>query len=232
MTETTHHTSELVTGMAAALGVTIDPNMARIDPEEDTRKRVLAARTELWNRLCPSNMKESDWQHPRLAPYRTQINKVLGWQATPGGKGLLLVGPTGRGKTRSLWALMKRLMCEESRDVGYWNAIDWFSALGRNLNYGRDDAAGFVRSCAKRPILVIDDLGQEAVVQSRESWAQSWLFSLLDERLSEGRHTLITTNLSADQIAGTKDRDCIRGEPLVRRLLELCEVTRFELFPK
>lgn len=225
--DTTHHTSELVAGMAEALGVTIDPTFPRIDHEADTRARLKQARTELWDRMCPALMKNSDWNHPRLAPNRAQIARVLAWQPTPGGKGLLLSGPTGRGKTRSLWALMKRLMCDEARDVGYWQAIDWFSTLSRNLNYGRDDASGFVRSCAKRPIFVLDDLGQEAVVQSRESWAQSWLFALLDERLSEGRPMLITTNLSADQIAGTKDRDGIRGEPLVRRLVELCEVVKF-----
>ena len=224
MTDTTHHAGQLMD--LSGLGITLDPNAPRIDPEEDTRRRIKAARTELWERICPKEMKVSDWNHPRLKPNKAQIDRVLNWQAD--GKGLLLSGPTGRGKTRSLFALMKRLMCEEGRDVGYWSAVEWFAALGRNLNYGRDDASGFVRSCARRPIFIMDDLGQEAVVQSREGWAQSWLFALLDERLNEGRPMLITTNLSADQIAGTKDRDGIRGEPLVRRLIELCEVVKFQ----
>jgi DNA replication protein DnaC len=224
---TTHHTSELVTGIAESLGVTIDPNMARIDPEEDTRRRIKQARTELWHRTCPSEYRESDWNHPRLAPWKAQIERVLAWQPVQGGKGLLLSGPTGRGKTRSLWALLKRLQCDDARDVGVWKAVDWFAALSRHLNYGRDDAAGFVRACAQRTILVIDDLGQEAVDRSREGWSRAWFFDLLDTRLSEGRHTLITTNLSANRIAGDGAGDDIRGEPLVRRLIELCEVVHF-----
>lgn len=224
---TTHHTSEPVTGMAETLGVTIDPDMPRIDPEEDTRRRIKQARTELWHRTCPSDYKDSDWDYPRLRPWREQIERVKAWNPVPGGKGLLLSGPTGRGKTRSLFALLKRLQCDEARDVGYWKAIDWFVALSKYLNYGRDDATGFVRACAQRPIFVLDDIGQEAIDRAREGWAMAWFFELLDTRLGERRHTLIATNISANQIAGTDDKAEIRTEPLVRRLLDLCEIVHF-----
>ncbi len=222
-TERTNTLAELMPD----LGVTLDLSVPRLDPEEDTRRRIKAARTELWHRTCPSDYKASDWDHPKLTPWRAQIDRVLGWNPHQEGKGMLLSGPTGRGKTRSLWALLKRLQCDEARDVGYWKAIDWFAALSRNLNYGRDDAAGFVRACAQRPIFAIDDLGQEAVERAREGWARAWFFDLLDTRLGEKRHTLVTTNLSAGMIAGTDDGAEIRAEPLVRRLLDLCEVVHF-----
>lgn len=201
------------------------PTASAIDREADTLARVKAGRTELWQKCCPSDLQATNWDHPHLSPYREQIARVLSWNV--GGKGLLLSGRTGRGKSRSLFGLLKRLMCDESRDVGVWRAGDWFNQLQLNVNYGRDDAAGFVRACARRPILVLDDLGQEAITRGREDWARSWFFSLLDERLGEKRPMLITTNCTADQMAGTDNRENIKGEPLVRRLLELCEVVKF-----
>lgn len=228
MNDTTHHAGQLMD--LSGLGITLDPNAPRIDPEEDTRRRIKAARTELWEATCPSDYKESDWNHPRMKPWREQIEHVKGWQAIPGAKGMLLCGPTGRGKTRSLWALMQRLQCEEARDVSYWDAIEWFARLSWYTNFGRDDASGFVRACASRAILVLDDVGQQAIERARENWAQSWFFSLLDQRLREKRHTIVTTNLTSNQLADMSNAatpQAIRGEPLVRRLLDLCEIVHF-----
>ena len=90
MTDTTHHAGQLMD--LSGLGITLDPNAPRIDPEEDTRRRIKAARAELWERICPKEMKVSDWSHPRLKPNKAQIDRVLNWQAD--GKGLLLSGPT------------------------------------------------------------------------------------------------------------------------------------------
>jgi len=205
---------------------TVVPERSMIDPEADTAERLKKARTELWRRSCPSGLQETNWSHPDLIAYRKQIDRVRTWEV--GQRGLLLAGRTGRGKSRSLWALLKRLMCEEARDVGVWTAADWFAVLQSYVSYGRDDAQGFVRACAVRPILVIDDLGQEAVMTSRQDWARSHFFALLDQRLGAGLPMLVTTNLTANQLAGSGRADEIRGEPLVRRLMELCEVIKFE----
>lgn len=194
-----------------------------LDAEADTRARIRTARAQQWLQACPSELQASNWSHPRLTPCRAQIDRVLAREW--GKKGLLLSGQTGRGKSRSMWGLLKRLMCEEGRDVGIWRAVEWFAHLQAQVNYGRDDAQGFIRACARRPLLVMDDLGQEAIASSRQDWAKAWFLAMLDERLGEGRPMLITTNLSSAQMAaGQSD---VRAEPLVRRLLELCEVVKF-----
>jgi DNA replication protein DnaC len=183
-----------------------------------------------WQTACPVEYQDSDWQHPQLAAYRPQIERVLAWRPIAGGKGMLLTGPTGRGKTRSMWALVKALS-EECKEVRVWHSTDFFAKLQEQVNFGRDDALGWVQAVARRKILVIDDLGQESVMAAKADWAQSWFFRLLDIRLGEELPIIITTNLTADAIAcqgDTQSRKGLRADPLIRRLLDLCDIVKFE----
>ena len=159
-----------------------------------------------------------------MTPNRAQIERVLAHQV--GAKGLLLSGRTGRGKTRSIWALMRRLACDEARDVRYFHAQDWFATLQGCLNYGRDDARGWVDAVARRPVVFIDDLGQEAIQTARSDWAMSWFMRFLDIRVSERLPLYVTTNLDAQGIA-ERGASSVRGDPMVRRLIEICEPIKF-----
>jgi DNA replication protein DnaC len=179
-----------------------------------------AAEERFWWQ-CPIEYRESDWN--RLGQFKTQINQVLSWKS--GGKGLLLSGPTGRGKTRAMWGLIRRLAIEEGKDVRYWHASEWFATLQAQANYGRDDARGWVDAVAKHPFLFIDDLGQEAVSTAKSAWAEAWFFRFLDLRVGAGLPLFVTTNLSSKQMA--EQETDVRGDPLVRRLLDLCEVVKF-----
>lgn len=185
-------------------------------------RRIDAAKR--WHACCPEALKVSDWDHPRLAPYRAQIDRVLGYQIGP--KGILASGPTGRGKTRAMWALMRRLGAEEGLDVRYWSASDWFSELQDQIRYGRDCARGWVEAVAARRVVLLDDLGQESIQTNREEWAQGWLFRFLDLRVGARLPLFVTTNLTASEMAGRAGS--VRGDPLVRRLLDLCEPVNFE----
>lgn len=140
---------------------------------------------------------------------------MLNWQY--GFPGLLIAGPTGRGKTRALLALLERLMCRESLDTTCWFAQDLAVRIANEVTYGRDNAQAFIRAVASHKLLVIDDLGQESVVRSQEERVDSWLFDLLDRRLSARLPCLVTTNLPADALTAG-----LKHEPFVRRLLELC----------
>lgn len=187
----------------------------------EARKRDAIARYEA---SVPPGMRETDWTYPAMVPNAEAIARVLAHQVTT--KGLLLTGRTGRGKTRAMWALLRRLACEEARDVRYFHAQDWFSALHGCLNYGRDDARGWVEAVARRPIVFIDDLGQEAIQTARSEWAMSWFLRFLDIRVSERLPLYVTTNLDAQGIA-ERGASSVRGDPMVRRLVEICEPVKF-----
>jgi len=175
---------------------------------------------------CPKDYREFDICRPELQGNRAQLARLLSWRPNEGeGKGLIASGETGRGKTRAMFALCRRLLCEEARDVAIWHAKDWFFELEQNLRYGKDEASDFVRRTAARKILFIDDYGQEAIAANRQEWAQGWFFRLLDLRIGNRLPLLITTNLGAKQMAeGSRE---ISAHPLIRRILELAEPIKF-----
>jgi DNA replication protein DnaC len=188
---------------------------------------ILHTRREYFNLRCPPKYADFNPGHADLQHNRAQIDRILGWK--PGGKGLIASGKTGLGKTRSMYALCKRLLCDEGRDVAIWHAQEFFSELQANVRFGRDEAGDFVKRQANRAILFIDDYGQEALQTNREDWAQGWFFRLLDLRIGNGFPLLMTTNLSAvEMVRGLEDstRD-IAANPMIRRLLDLTEPVKF-----
>ena len=180
-----------------------------------------------WRDACPPDMQSSNFDDPRLVPSRAAIDRVLSWQC-PSPKGILASGKTGLGKSRSMWALMHRL-ASAGLDVRFYHAQDWFTALQEQIRYGRDEARGWVEAVAQRQIVFIDDLGQEAVQTTKQEWAQGWFFRFLDIRLGHKLPLFITTNLTADAMATSANvrEASIRADPLIRRILELCDPVKF-----
>ena len=215
--------AELVAGIVPVdfKPIPVDYEAASLSYIAEARKRDAIAR---YNASVPPGMRETDWAHPAMVPNAEAIGRVLAHQV--GAKGLLLTGRTGRGKTRAMWALLRRLACEEARDVRYFHAQDWFSSLHGCLNYGRDEARGWVEAVARRPIVFVDDLGQEAIQTARSEWAMSWFLRFLDIRVSERLPLYVTTNLDAQGIA-ERGASSVRGDPMVRRLVEICEPIKF-----
>jgi DNA replication protein DnaC len=171
----------------------------------------------------PSMQADFDATRPELQANAAQIAKILGWQY--GTRGIVASGPTNRAKTRAMFALCRRLLCEESRSVGIWHAQDLFSEIQSCVRFGRDEAGDFIKRLAAKPVLFIDDYGQEALQSNKQEWAQGWFFRLLDLRMGAGLPLLLTTNLTAAEMAdGARD---ISGHPLIRRLLELAEPVKF-----
>ncbi len=183
--------------------------------------------------VCPAiyHPARTDWNHPGLAPYAAQIAAVRGWQAGRTPPGLLLAGDTFRGKTRALFALLHRLRVEELHHCAYFTAAGFFARLGEQVNYGRDDAREWIEGVARHPFFFLDDLGQEALAETRKEASRQWFFKFLDIRRGEELPLFITTNLTASAIADGKAQERLtadqRAHPLLSRLLDLCEPVKF-----
>jgi DNA replication protein DnaC len=193
---------------------------------EYVRKARITAAVARWSDACPPDLAETDWNDPRIVANAAEHQKIKGWKYQR--MGILATGPSGLGKSRSMWALMKSL-AEEGRDIRYYSAAQWFSNLDNQIKYGRDDAMGWVTAVAKAPIVFIDDYGQEAVQANKQEWAASWFFQFLDLRLGQALPLFITTNLDAKQMAG--GATAVRSNPLIRRILELCDPVKFNQAP-
>lgn len=110
---------------------------------------------------------------------------------------LLLIGPTGTGKTHISTAIAGALI-HEGYDVIYdstQNIISDFEADRFRSNYGREESRS--EKYLDCRLLIIDDLGTEF----SNAFTLSTLYNLLNTRQNKGLPTIISTNLSPDELA-------------------------------
>jgi DNA replication protein DnaC len=147
-----------------------------------------------WRSMCPCIYQDTDLNHPAM-PKGEKVQKILNWR--PGGKGLLLFGPTRKGKTRLAWMLLRNLFF-----LGYsvlpLTAADFADAICQNAT----DLSEWRNWHMTHDIVFLDDLGKCKLTDRVEAE----LFDLIDRRSARSRGTVVTTNLS--------------GDPLVERLRE------------
>ena len=110
---------------------------------------------------------------------------------------LLLIGPTGTGKTHISTAVARELI-HKGYDVIYdstQNILSDFEADRFKSGYGReDDRSDKYLECT---LLIIDDLGTEFSNQ----FTLATVYNLLNTRQNKGLATIISTNLSPDELA-------------------------------
>lgn len=116
-------------------------------------------------------------------------------------RNLLLSGGTGLGKT-FLSGCIAREVSNGGYSVVYDTAGSVFgvfdaSRFARDAG-ARDQARDAVRRYLNCDLMILDDLGTEQNLPS----AQSALYEIVNGRIQSGRHTIISTNLSADEIGG------------------------------
>ena len=110
---------------------------------------------------------------------------------------LLLIGPTGTGKTHISTAIARELI-HMGYDVIYdstQNIIADFESDRFKSGYGREESRS--DKYLECTLLIIDDLGTEFSNQ----FTLSTIYNLLNTRLNRGLATIISTNLSPDELA-------------------------------
>ena len=138
--------------------------------------------------------------------------KAEAWEPQDDKCGLILHGETGGGKSRAAWLTFNKLWLRHYPDRCLFLQMRKFEGL---IEKGFDDrdhgkVLDILISC---PVLVLDDLGKERLTQRLESD----LFAVLDERTSNLRTTIITTNYTGDKLVD-RFQNKETGVALVRRL--------------
>lgn len=113
---------------------------------------------------------------------------------------LLLQGGTGLGKTY-LSACIARVVAAKGCSVCYDSAASAFEAFEKQ-KFSRDSAeadaaAAKVQRMLSCDLMILDDLGTEMITPM----STSALYTLINTRLVNGRHTIISTNLKTNEIA-------------------------------
>lgn len=111
---------------------------------------------------------------------------------------LLLYGNTGVGKTFLTHCIAKEVL-DDFHTVVYLTSLDLFDILEKNkFDKGLDPkenniAVSYLLSC---DLLILDDLGTEL----NNSFTSSQLYQVIDTRLVRQKSTIISTNLSFDDL--------------------------------
>ena len=193
----------------------------------EERKQQLA-RFELqdrWNEICPPLYRGTD--EARLT--KRFLDRVLKWECGP--RGLVLVGPTGTGKTRCMYTLLKRLLYGKFREPRL-NAsgatIKDIMVLTSNQfghdcleRFGNHTVIPWLRKLCNVKVLAIDDFGKETLTERVEAE----LFNIVEMRIANNLPLIITTNFDGKRLLSKFSAD--RGEPLLRRLREFCDQVIF-----
>jgi len=205
----------MVCGRPFAIGPTVCTACAE-GAETDERTRELSR----WQRMCPAL-----YRHTEIGRLQDDLlhqgydsrwmHEVLAWQY--GSRGIVISGPTGVGKSRLMWLLLRRLLDEENRTAVFLNAVRFRTGVQAA---GRDGTSEeFVRRLVRTQVLYWDDLGQMHLTGA----ASEMLLHLLEERICAGRPILATTQYSGKGMDAQFERPEM-GQAIRRRLNEFCRV--------
>jgi DNA replication protein DnaC len=151
-----------------------------------------------------------------LLPNKTAFDRVIAWKYNP--KGIIAHGVTGRGKTRAVWTLLKRV-CQEGRSVAAFDASWWANEVAKRFE--DRSVYDWLEKQHVVDVWFLDDI-DKPVYTAR---AQEAFFTCLKIRCENNLPCLLTTNLTDAPLKAKFEPE--RGEALLERLYEHCEPIAF-----
>ena len=125
--------------------------------------------------------------------YQTCRRYAFGFHSKAGN--LLFSGNTGLGKT-FLSACIARAVADQGYSVVYESAGKLFQTLEKARFEANDENRRAAAKYSECDLLIVDDLGTELPGQ----FVTAALYSLINDRLLESRPTIISTNLSEEEL--------------------------------
>jgi DNA replication protein DnaC len=168
---------------------------------------VAMRRARAWEGICPRDYRQTDAE--RL-PRNDLLPLVMQWEFGP--HGLLLHGPTGTGKSRCAWLLLKREHDQGRRILVLDHSIGFRYAEMFDESPGK--AAGWIEQLSSAHILFLDDVFKARLTDS----LQGALFTVIAARCEAQRPIIVTTNDTGESLTERLSTD--RSAALVRRLIE------------
>ncbi len=209
--------------------MTTDPTIATLaKPDDAVHARELGYWAKENTQICgdavarriPARYADAVVTHPEIRDWVRAVvadagaNHPMACPAIRNGPSLLVLGPTGTGKTFEAWGALRALAVSGARfTFQVTTAADLYAKL--RPRHGVDSEAEF-ESYAKAVVLVVDDLG---AAKSSE-WVEEVNYRLINTRYERGLPTLCTSNVPVKQLADhLGDRVSSRLTEMARRVV-------------
>lgn len=133
------------------------------------------------------------------------------WPRIDHGRSLLLLGPTGTGKTHAAYGAARALsVCGVHATWRFTTVADLYARLRpRPRIDSEEEFEGFTRI----PILFLDDLG----AAKNTEWTEEINYRLINHRYEQEKPTFITSNVPPKELGEAL------GERVASRLIEMCD---------
>lgn len=184
--------------------------------EEVRRREREREYRQAWEHLCPPEYRNTIYDE---LPNVTKFEEVQKWQYGP--TGLLLMGPTRQGKTRSVWKLLERLYFKEKRKIKAFTPMDLKLGVA-NAWRDTETAEDFVDELRYVDVLFFDDLDTVKFTEAVEET----IYDAFEFRPTHAKPVVATLNQSGRQLAARMNTNG-RGAKIVERMREYCHVINF-----
>jgi len=138
--------------------------------------------------------------------------------------GLLLVGPSGRGKTHLACAILAELILRKGVTGLYADFSDLLLKIQSSFRPDADASKeSLLTPYAEAELLVLDELG----ASKPHPWVLDVLYNLLNTRYNRRRITIATSNYEDEPDAASGERDRLEDRLNYRlrsRLYEMCQM--------
>jgi DNA replication protein DnaC len=188
----------------------------KVHVQEKKSQKEEAERRQAWEVLCPVGYRDTI---PEQLAKPAKFEEVQKWQYGP--KGLLLVGPTRRGKTRSVWNLLKRLYFDEHRSIIAFTPMDLKLAVAKAWQ-DPEEAESWIGELRRVQVLFIDDLDTIKFTEAVEET----VYDIFESRPMHKKPVIVTVNRSGRELAARMNTNG-RGAKIVERMREYCHVINF-----
>lgn len=209
-----------------------------IIPREGAR-RCRCQSPDARDRLLVASRIPARYHHCTIQGYEAADHELSKWAAkrqaqdviddylTLDGRGLLLIGPVGVGKTHLAVAILRELIARyQTRGLFYQ-----FGALLRQIQDSYNPVSQNSELTVLAPVfnaevLVLDELG----ASKPTDWVRDTMMQIINNRYNEKRLTIFTTNYS-DSRKNEKEGDILEdrvGVALRSRLYEMCKTVIIE----
>ncbi|MFF3613085.1 ATP-binding protein [Streptomyces sp. NPDC002580] len=189
----------------------VDPNTTTAAPPDEP-----VTALEMADARIPARYRGALADHPQITAWAEQIARAgrPGPAGAPGiseGGSLLIVGPTGTGKTHQAYGAVRALLARGVRLR--WEATTSADLHARLRPRTGQDTERELQTLARCPLLLLDDLG----AAKTSEWTEELTYRLINHRYEHLLPTLITTNLPTTELRTTL------GDRVASRLAEMTE---------